>query len=126
MPFYGPDNHKMAITSFILATECERLGRVTLWTLNTVCPKCKTYISSCSCTCSYETISHMNEVKAESPLHHDIVNICLEFQSSIHMNYKVTGLQSLEKIIPYAIFALPYVTEIILIEKLFGVGSSYI
>ena len=28
--------------------------------------KFKIYVSSFSCTCSYETISHMNEVKAES------------------------------------------------------------
>ena len=33
-----------------------------------VCRKLKIYtISSFSCTCSYGTISHMNEVKAESP-----------------------------------------------------------
>ena len=41
---------------------------VTLWTLNRVCSKFKICISSFSCTCSYETISHdMNEVKEESP-----------------------------------------------------------
>ena len=72
----------------------------------------------------YETISHLNEVKAESPLQH----ICLEFRSSIRIHYKVTGLQSLEKIILFTIFAqkwaLPCVTKIILTEKLFGVGSS--
>ena len=28
-----------------------------------------------------------------NPHLHDIVNICLEFQSSIHIHYKVTGLQ---------------------------------
>ena len=26
MPYYGPYNQKMAITSFILTAECERLG----------------------------------------------------------------------------------------------------
>ena len=35
----------------------------------------------------------MNEVKAESPSSlHEIVNICL------HIHYKVTGLQSLDKL----------------------------
>ncbi len=64
----------------------------------------------------------------QNPHPHDVVNICPEFQSSIHIHYKVTGLQSLEKIIAYAIFAqqraLPCVTKIILTEKLFGEGSS--
>ena len=32
-----------------------------------VCRQFKIYIPSFSCTCSYETISHMNEVNAESP-----------------------------------------------------------
>ena len=41
---------------------------VTLWTLNMVCRKFKIYISSFSCTCSYEAISHMNESNL-----HDIV-----------------------------------------------------
>ena len=40
---------------------------VTLWTLNMVCHKFKIYIPAFSCTCSYETISHMNEVNAEHP-----------------------------------------------------------
>ena len=42
---------------------------VTLWTPNMhgTCRKFKIFISSFSFTCSYETISHMNEVKAESP-----------------------------------------------------------
>ena len=57
-----------------------------------------------------------------------IVNICLEFQSSTYIHYKVTGLQSLEKLYLYAIFAqkrgLPCVAKIILTRKLFGVGSS--
>ena len=39
---------------------------VTLWTLNVVCRKFKRYIPAFSCTCSYETISHMTEVNAES------------------------------------------------------------
>ncbi len=91
-----------------------------------VCRKFKIYILSFSCTCSYETISHMNEVKAESHLH-DIVNICLEFQSCIRNHYKVTGLQSLEN---YTILdfyprqALSCVTKLILTEKLVGVGNS--
>ena len=60
----------------------------------------------------------------QNPQLHDIVNMCLEFQSSIHIHYKVTGLQSLEKLYhtAYAIFvrkrALPCVTKIILTEKL--------
>ena len=41
----------------------------------------------------------MNEVKADSPSSlHDIVNIWLQFQSSIHIHYKVTGLQSVDKL----------------------------
>ena len=63
---------------------------VTLQTLNMVCRKFKIYISSFSCMCSYETISHMNEVKAESPSTRYIVNIYPEFQRSIHIHYKVT------------------------------------
>ena len=90
-----------------------------------VCRKFKIYISSFSSTYSYETSLHMNEVKAESPSTY-IVNTCLELQSSIHIHYKVTGLQSLEKL--DAIFAqkraLQCVMKIILTEKLFGVGSS--
>ena len=71
----------------------------------------------------------MNEVKAESPsTWYSKTLICLECRSSIHIHYKVTGLQSLEKNYTYAIFAqkraLPCVTKIILTEKLFGVGSS--
>ena len=67
----------------------------------------------------------MNEVKAESPsTRYIIVNIRPEFQSSIHNHYKVTELhQSLEKLNGTRFFtqerALPYVTKIILTEKLF-------
>ena len=92
---------------------------VTLWTLNMVCRKFKIYIPAFSYTCSYETISHMNE---------DIVNIFLKFQSSIRIHYKVTGLQSLAKLYRTRFLlkkrTLQCVTKIILTAKLFGVGSS--
>ena len=45
-----------------------------------------------------DVVSHMNEVKAESASTWYSKHICLEFQSSIRINYKVTGLQSLEKL----------------------------
>ena len=98
---------------------------VTLWTLNMVCRKFKIYIPAFSYTCSYETISHMNEV---NPHLHDIVNIFLKFQSSIRIHYKVTGLQSLAKLYRTRFLlkkrTLQCVTKIILTAKLFGVGSS--
>ena len=100
---------------------------VTLWTLNMVCRKFKIYIPAFSYTCSYETISHMNEVNAVPHLH-DIVNIFLKFQSSIRIHYKVTGLQSLAKLYRTRFLlkkrTLQCVTKIILTAKLFGVGSS--
>ena len=51
----------------------------TLCTLNVVCRKLKIYLSSFSCSHGYETISHMNEVEAES---HDIANIIMPSSSS--------------------------------------------
>ena len=36
----------------------------------------------------------------QNPHRHDIVNICPELQSSIHIHYKVTGLKSFEKLYP--------------------------
>ena len=87
---------------------------VTLWTLNMVCRKLKIYISSFSCTCSYETISHMNEIPQISKLY--------------PYSLKSYWTSKFGKIIPNAIFAqkqtLPCVTKIILTAKLFGVGSS--
>ena len=65
----------------------------------------------------------------QNPHLHDIVNIiCPEFQSSIHNHYKVTELQSFEKLndTRFLLRNGPYhnVTKIILTEKLFGAGSS--
>ena len=59
----------------------------------------------------------------QNPHLHDIANICLEFQSCIRIHYKVTGLQSLEKLY-YSRFLLgngPCVMKLIWTEKLFGV-----
>ena len=103
---------------------------VTLWTLNMVCRKFKIYISSFSCTCSYETISHMNEVKAESPSTWYSKHIYALPRISKLYPYSLQSYWTSKfgKIIPYTIFAqkqaLPCVTKIILTEKLFGAGSS--
>ena len=92
-----------------------------------VCRKFKIYISSFSCTCSYETISHMNEVKAETPS-----TLYSKHMPRISKLYPYS-LQSywtskFGKNILFAIYAqkqaLPCVTKIILTEKLFGLGSS--
>ena len=71
----------------------------------------------------------MNGAKAESlSTRHSKHNYMprISKQKALYIHYKVTGLQSLEKL--YVIFAqkraLPCVTKIILTEKLFGVGSS--
>ena len=57
-----------------------------------------------------------------------VVEICLEVQSSIHIQLQSYWTSKFGKMIPYAIFtqkrALPCVTKISLTEKLFGVGSS--
>ena len=100
---------------------------VTLWTINMVCRKYKIYISSFSCTCSYETISHMNKVKAESPS-----TLYSKHMARISKLYPYL-LQSywtskFGKKLLFAIFAqkqaLPCVTKIILTEKLVAVVSS--
>ena len=100
---------------------------VTLWTLNMVCRTFKIYISSFSCTCSYETISHMNEAKAKSPStwyskHMPTISKLYPYWLQSYWTSKFGT------IIPYAIFAhkraLPCVTKIILTQKLFGVASS--
>ena len=93
-----------------------------------VCRKFKIYVSSFSCTCSYETISHMNEAKAESPptlysKHMAIISKLYPYSLQSYWTSKFG------KIIPYAIFAhkraLPCVTKTILTQKLLGVGSSH-
>ena len=96
---------------------------VTLWTLNMVCRKFKIYISSFSRTCSYESISHMNEVKAESPSTMPIISKLYPYSLQSYWTSKF------EKIIPNVILAhkraLPCVTKIILTQNLFGIGSSH-
>ena len=101
---------------------------VTLWTLNMVCRKFKIYIPAFSYTCSYETISHMNEVNAEPPstwYSKHIPQISKLYPYSLQSYWT----SKFSKIIPYAIFAqkrtLQCVTKIILTAKLFGVGSSH-
>ena len=98
---------------------------VTLWTLDMVCRKFKIYISppSFSCVCSYETISHMNEVKAESPstwYSKHMPRISKLYPDSLQSYWT----SKFGKIILYTIFALSCVTKIILTQKLFWVGSS--
>ena len=64
----------------------------------------------------------MNASKAEPPSTCYIVNICPECQSSIHIHYKVTGLQLWKN---YTIRVTKLcVTKIIITEKIVGVGSS--
>ena len=100
---------------------------VTLCSLNMVCRTFKIYISSFSCTCSYETISHRNEAKAESPSkwyskHMPTISKLYPYSLQSYWTSKFGT------IIPYAIFAhkraLPCVTNIILTQKLFEVASS--
>ena len=90
-----------------------------------VCRKFKIYIFSC--TCSYETISHMNEVNTEPPstlYSKHIPQISKLYPYSLQSYWT----SKFGKIIPYAIFAqkrtLPCVTKIMLTAKLFEVGSS--
>ena len=94
-----------------------------------VCHKFKIYIWSFSCTCSYETISHMHEVKAESPSTCYSKHMPRIIIAKLHpYSLQSYWTSKFGKNIPYTILAqkraLPCVTKIILTEKLFEVGSS--
>ena len=91
-----------------------------------VCRKFKIYISSFSCTRSYETFSHMNEVNVESPSTwcKNMPRMSKLYPYSLQ-SYWTSQFGNVKQ---YALFAqiraIQCVIKIILTEKLFGVGSS--